>query len=356
MEMQYRPRGGVIIMMKKIRRHIYGGLAGAVLLAAAALPAAAQMGANAYSYLDVASSTRALALGGYAIACNAPDVMLTDQNPALLGPETGKTLGLGYMRWFGTSNFAAARYSHPAGDRGAWAAGIRYLDFGQIDSYQPDGSYIGTFKPQDIVAEATYSHDFTDRLRGGITGKLAYSNYEEYTACALAADLGLNYYDDEHDLSLSAVIKNAGGQIKRFNETYDHLPFDIQLGYMQGLAEGPFSLAITAHHLTHWKMPHYEHGSNENAGTLEESDSKFFTDLFRHLAFGLQYQPSDRFYIAAGYNYKTRTDMAAYQRNFLSGISVGMGLEVSDFSIGISYSQPHKSASTLGLNVSYLFF
>lgn len=326
-----------------------------MLLAASSVCAMAQMGANAYSYLDVATSTRAIALGGYGIACVSPDVMLTDQNPALLGPETGVTLGLGYMRWFGSSNFAAARYSHPAGERGAWAAGIRYLDFGQIDSYQPDGSYIGTFKPQDIVAEGTYSHDFTDRIRGGITAKLAYSNYEEYTACALAADLGINYYDDEHDLSLSAVIKNAGGQIKRFNETYDHLPFDIQLGYMQGLGEGPFSLSITAHHLTHWKMQYYEHSTSDTNGTLEPADSKFMSDLFRHLAFGLQYQPSDRFYIAAGYNYKTRTDMASYHRSILSGISLGMGIEVSDFSIGVSYSQPHKSASTLGLNVAYLF-
>lgn len=343
-------------MMINPKRDIMKMIAASCVAVAAVMPVSAQMGANAYSYLDVATSTRALALGGYAIASTAPDVMLTDQNPALLGPEVGVSLGLAYMRWFGTSNFGAVRYSHPAGERGAWAAGVRYLDFGAIDSYQPDGSYIGTFKPQDIVAEATYSHDFTDRLRGGITGKLAYSNYEEYTACALAADLGLNYYDDEHDLSLSAVIKNAGGQIKRFNETYDHLPFDIQLGYMQGLGEGPFSLAITAHHLTKWKMPYYEHkNADESDGTLEEAKSKFIPDLFRHLTFGLQYQPSDRFYIAAGYNYKTKTDMSTYQRNFLSGFSLGMGLEVSDFSIGISYSQPHKSASTIALNLSYLF-
>lgn len=340
--------------MKSVRRKILVNAMCAVCMGAA-LPAAAQMGANAYSWLEVASSTRAQALGGYAIACTAPDAMLADGNPALLGPEAGTALGLGYMRWFGSSNFAAARYSHAAGERGAWSAGIRYLDFGQIDSYQPDGSFIGTFKPQDIVGEATYSHDFTDRLRGGIAGKIIYSNYEEYTAWALAADLGLNYYDDEHDLSLSAVMKNAGGQIKRFNETYDHLPFDIQLGYMQGLGEGPFSLAVTAHHLTKWKMTYYEHGDNDDSSSLEEAGGGFVSDLFRHLAFGLQYQPSDRFYIAAGYNYKTRTDMASYQRNFLSGVSLGMGIEVSDFSIGISYSQPHKSASTIGLNVSYLF-
>lgn len=330
----------------------------AVLAGTAALCAPfayGQLGANAYSFLDVSSATHALALGGYGIAVTSPDPMLVDQNPGLLGPEIERVAAISYMRYFGSSNFAAARFAHSAGERGAWAIGVRYLDYGSIDGYNQDGSYTGTFKPQDIAVEGTYSHDFTDRLRGGINAKLIYSNYEEYTAVALAADLGINYYDEEKDLSLSAVIKNAGGQVKRFAEEYDHLPFDIQLGYMQGLGGGPFSLAITAHHLTHWKLPYYNHGQNETDATTEEAEYKFIPTLFRHLAFGLQYMPSERLYIALGYNYKTRGDMGTHQRNLLSGFSLGVGLNVKDFGIGVSFSQPHRSASTVGLNLSYFF-
>lgn len=319
-----------------------------------AVSAHAQLAANAYSFLDVSSDTHALALGGYAIALVEPDPMLVDQNPGLLGAEIGRVVSLSYMRYFGSSNFAAARYAQGVGDRGAFAIGVRYLDYGNIDGYTPDGSFTGTFKPQDIAVEGTYSHDFSDRLRGGINVKLIYSNYEEYTAVALAADLGINYYNDEKDLSLSAVIKNAGGQVKRFNEEYDHLPFDVQLGYMQGLGGGPFSLAVTAHHLTHWKLPYYNHAQNESASSgAEQAEYKFFPTLFRHLTFGLQYAPSDRFYAALGYNYKTRGDMGTHQRNFLTGFSIGLGLNVKDFAIGVSFSQPHKSASTLALNLSY---
>lgn len=324
-----------------------------VALLAAAVPAWGQLAANAYSFLEVSSSTHALALGGYGIAVTGPDAMLVDQNPGLLGPEIGKDVSLSYMRYFGSSNFAAARFAHSSGERGAWAAGIRYLDYGTIDGYLPDGTPTGSFKPQDICFEGTYSHDFTDRLRGGINAKLIYSNYEEYTAVALAADLGINYYDEEKDLSLSAVIKNAGGQVKRFNETYDHLPFDVQLGYMQGLGEGPFSLAITAHHLTHWKLPYYKHDQNDGETGNVEAEYKFMPTLFRHLTFGLQYMPSDLLYVAVGYNYKTRGDMGTYQRNFLSGFSLGLGINVKDFAIGVSYSQPHRAGSTVGLNLAY---
>lgn len=327
-------------------------MAGAALLSANLCHG--QLAANAYSFLDVSSATHALALGGHAIAAVGTDPMMVDQNPALLGPEIERVAALSYMRYFGSSNFAAARFAHSAGERGAWAAGIRYLDYGSIDGYTQDGSYTGSFKPQDISIEGTYSHDFTDRLRGGINAKLIYSNYEEYTAVALAADLGVNYYNEENDLSLSAVIKNAGGQVKRFNEEYDHLPFDVQLGYMQGLGNGPFSIAITAHHLTHWKLPYYKHDQNGTSDTVaEEEDYKFIPTFFRHLTFGLQYSPSDMFYVALGYNYKTRGDMGTFQRNFLSGFSLGLGLNVKDFAIGVSFSQPHKSASTLALNLSY---
>lgn len=339
-------------MRKMNRAGLKMALAGAALLSAHL--AHGQLAANAYSFLDVSSATHALALGGNAIAAAGPDPMMVDQNPALLGPEVERVAALSYMRYFGSANFMAARYAMAAGERGAWAAGIRYLDYGSIDGYATDGSYTGSFKPQDIAVEGTYSHDFTDRLRGGINAKFIYSNYEEYTAMALAADLGLNYYNEEKDLSLALVVKNAGGQIKRFNEEYDHLPFDVQLGYMQGLANGPFSLSITAHHLTHWKLPYYKHDTNSGSDTAtEEEEYKFIPTFFRHLTFGLQYSPSDRFYVALGYNYKTRGDMATYQRNILSGFSLGLGLNVKDFAIGVSFSQPHKSATTLGLNLAY---
>lgn len=336
------------------RRCFRGVLAG--IAALAALTAHGQLAANAYSFLDVSSATQALALGGYAIAAASPDPMMVDQNPALLGQEVGKVAAISYMRYFGSSNFMAARYAQGVGSRGAFAAGIRYLDYGSIDGYTSDGSYTGTFKPQDIAVEGTYSHDFTESLRGGINAKFIYSNYEDYSAVALAADLGINYYDEDHDLSLSAVIKNAGGQVKRFNEEYDHLPFDVQLGFMKGLGNGPFSVMVTAHHLTHWKLPYYKHdqsgAGSESTGMVEE-DYKFIPTFFRHLTFGIQYSPSDRFYVALGYNYKTRGDMATHQRNFLSGFSLGVGLNVKDFAIGVSFSQPHKSASTLALNLAY---
>lgn len=321
---------------------------------ASAFTARAQYGRSVYNFLDIPTSAHAFALGGTNISVIDDDISLVDQNPALLGPEIDMQLGFSYMMHMQTANFASVRYGMAAGDHGAWAAGIRYLNYGSITQTEPDGTVGGSFTPQDIVFEGTYSHDFTDRLRGGINVKMVYSNYESYNAFAMATDLGINYYDDEKDLSLSAVLRNMGGQLKRFDERYDRVPFDIQLGYMQGLGSSPFSLAITATNLTKWDLPYYSHPKNDS-GEESELKSSFFSNLFRHLIFGLQYQPNDRFYIDLAYNYKTRTDMSTYQRNFLSGFSAGLGLKVRGFSFGAAYAMPHKGGSSVMLNIACNF-
>ncbi len=117
---------------------------------------------------------------------------------------------------------------------------------------------------------------------------------------------------------------------------------------MQALGASPFSLSITATNLVRWKMPYYDHKKDSEQIELKDG---FVSNLFRHLVFGLQYS-NEKFYMALGYNYKTRTDMSAYQRNFLSGFSLGLGLKVKSFAFGVAYSMPHKSASNLMLNLS----
>ncbi len=309
---------------------------------------------DSYSFLNISTSTHAYALGGSGAAVIDDDVTLTDQNPALLGPEIESQLAVNYMHYLAGSNFAGARFGHSAGEHSAWAAGIRYLNFGSITGFEADGTETGTFTPQDIVFEGTYSRDINSYFRGGINLKMVYSNYEQYTAFAMAADLGINYYYDVYDLSLSLVLRNMGGQLKRFDKRHASMPFEIELAYMQGLGNSPFSLAITATDLTHWRLPYYNHDQQDAENRQAEKQS-FGSDLMRHLIFGLQYNPNEKFYIALGYNNRVRTDMSSYHRNFLSGWSVGAGFKVKSFGVSLAYAQPHASGSTLMVNLSMNF-
>ena len=188
-------------------------------------------------------------------------------------------------------------------------------------------------------------------LRGGATLKLLYSSYGDYTALAVATDLGINYYNPDRDLSLSLVIANLGGQVKRFDQRYDRLPVDVRLGWTKSFSSLPIRFSITAWNLTKWHLPYYETGDGSDNGDLKLKDS-FGSNLMRHLIFAADFVPSEKFHLGIGYNYKTRTDMSTYSRSFLSGFSIGAGLRLNAFGLGIALAQPHTGATTFMVNIS----
>ncbi|MDE6196546.1 MAG: type IX secretion system protein PorQ [Muribaculaceae bacterium] len=333
--------------MKINAQHI---AAAALLCLSSALHA--QDGGTAYNFLNVTSSSKVYGLGGVNISLVDDDINVADQNPALLGPETSNMMALSYMHYVGGSNFAALRYCHSAGERAAWSAAVHYFGYGSMKEALPDGTVTGTFSPKDLAVEGAYSHDFTDMLRGGISLRMLYSAYAEYTAFALSTDLGINYYDPDRDLSLSLVVANAGGQLKRFNETYDRLPFDVRLGWSQSFGSFPLRFSVTAWNLTKWHLPFVESGDGSSSATPQVRDT-FISNLFRHLVFGVDLVTSPNYYLALGYNYKTRTDMSTYSRSFISGFSLAGGIKVKNFGVGVAFAQPHTGATTFMFNLSY---
>ncbi len=310
----------------------------------------AQDGSTAYNFLNVPISSRVYGLGGHNISIIEDDINLVEQNPALLGPEFEKQIGVNYMRFIGDSNFMGARFANGINNNSAWAIGIQYYGYGDFTATDIDGNITGSFNASDIAFSASYSHDINDMLRGGITMKAISSKYEEYSAFALCADLGINYYNPDSELSLSLVLKNLGGQLTKFNETYDKLPWDIQLGFSKFLTNSPIRLSVTATHLTKWELPYYDREDKSSTTSELIEKNSFSSNLFRHLTFAAEFIPSDRFFIGIGYNNKTRTDMTNYSRNFLSGFSVTAGIKSNAIGVGIALAQPHTGATTFMAN------
>lgn len=334
--------------MKKIHKYIIGLIA----LSGITIPQVVkgQTGDVAYNFLNVTSSSRIYGLGGVNITTIEDDIFTADQNPGLLGPEMSNQIGVNYMRWLGNSNFGGVKYAHEANERSAWAVGLQYFGYGSIKGADEMGNLTGEFAPKDVSFSGTYSHDITDRLRGGISMKMLYSSYEAYDALAFATDLGVNYYDPDKDLSLSAVVANLGGQVKRFKDNYNRLPIDIRLGWSQSFGQLPIRFSVTAWNLTKWHLPYYHNGDGTSSEAPELKDS-FTSNFFRHLVFGADFTPSDKLYITLGYNYKSRTDMSTYHRSFISGWSLGAGLNMRQFGLSLAFAQPHSGATCLMLNL-----
>ena len=88
-----------------------------------------------------------------------------------------------------------------------------------------------------------------------------------------------------------------------------------------------------------------------DAGELEVKDT-FASNLFRHLVFGVDYIPSQNFYLAIGYDYKRKSDMTTAGRRILSGFTAGAGVRVKMFGIGVSMAQHHANGFTFMTNIT----
>lgn len=323
-----------------------------IIAALFALGTAAQDNNNAYNFLNVTPSSHVYALGGHNVSLVDDDINLVEQNPSLLGPEFDHQIGLSYMKYIGSTNFMGARYGQGLNDHSAIGGAIQYYGYGSMTETDAQGAVLGKFNARDIAFSVTYSHDISAKWRGGITLKYITSKYDEYSAGAIGVDLGVNYYDPSTEFSAGLVIKNLGGQVKKFSNRSDKMPWDVQIGFTKMLKAFPLRFGLTVYGLRHWHLPYYEPADKNNVTSELVERDKFGTNLLRHLVFSAEVLPMQNLYIALGYNYRTRSDMSTYKRSILSGFSIGAGVRVKAFTVGAALAQPHSGATTFMFNLN----
>ena len=312
----------------------------------------AQHAQSAYGFLNLPTSSHANALGGTNISLVWDDLSVTTQNPALLGPEMHNQLYLSYMNYISDINCGGVQYARALNNSGAISFGAYYVDYGAFNQTTADNQVVGSFSVKDIMINTAIGYNISDYIRGGVNAKFIYSAYEIYTSCALAVDLGLNYYNPINDLSVSFVARNLGGQLKPFDEVRESLPFDLQFGISQRLAHAPFRYHITMVNLTDWNPKYIDLAESEESETGSKNDN-FGKQFLRHLVLGVDWVPSDNVYLGLGYSYKRRTEFSGGGGGFFSGFSGGVGVKIKMFDINASIAQLHKSGTSfmIGINM-----
>ena len=165
-------------------------------------------------------------------------------------------------------------------------------------------------------------------------------NKETSKLCPNGRGLGLNYYNQESDFSASLVARNLGGQLKAFEERHEKLPVDVQLGFSKRLSHAPFRLSLTLHDLTHW-----------SASTTAANN--FGKKLLNHIALGIDFLPTNNFYLAAGYNFRRGEEMKINGSSHWAGFTCGTGIQLKRLKLGMAYAKYHVSSSSLIFNLSY---
>lgn len=303
-----------------------------------------QESTSVFNFLNLPTSAHATALGGRNISLIEDDASLIFQNPALLASVSDNSLNLNFMTYMRGSKTGSASFSRIAGERGTWGVGVQFVGYGNMKETLETGEELGDVRALDMAISGMYSYSLSERWVGAATGKIIYSKYADYTSCGLAVDLGLNYYDEEHDFSVSAVAANLGGQVKAFGEDHERLPFNLQLGFTKSLGHAPIRFSVTMVDISRWSSKYYYHVSKKPKGG---------SILMNHFCVGVDIIPTKQFYVAAGFNFRRAYEMKAAGSSHAAGLSAGAGLNIKKFKLGLAYAKYHVSAPTLSVSLSY---
>lgn len=306
-----------------------------LLLTIFAVVAEAQESQTEYNFLRLPISAHAAALGGDNITIIEDDPTLGFSNPALAASVSDKTIGVNYMNYMSGANMGSASFNKVINDKMTWAVGAIYINYGSMKEVDENNVETGTFSANDVAVGGTFTYLLAKNLVGGITAKFIYSSLGSYNSLAMGVDLGLNWYEPEHDWSVSLVAKNLGGQLKAYDEEYEKMPIDLQFGVSKQLGASPVRVSATLVDLTHYGYR-----------------------FINHLDLGADVLLSDQFWIGAGYNFR-RSDEMKIQSNdndessHMAGFSIGAGLNLERFHLNLAYGKYHVSSNSLIVNLAY---
>ncbi len=299
-----------------------------------ALQVFAQESQEVFSFLRLPVSAHVAALGGDNITLDDDDPTVVFHNPALICNTSDKSINLNFMTYMEGAKTASASFVKGWGERGTWAVSAQYMDYGSMKETSIDNIEQGSFSAKDIAVAGTFAYLLSDRWSGGVTLRFISSSIASYNAIGIASDLGLNYYDEVHGWSISAVAKNLGGQVKAYQDEYEKIPIDLQLGISKRLAAAPLRFSATLSRLNRWD-----------------------TSFIQHVALGVDVFIGESIYIAGGYNFRRRDEMKISEGDGSSshgaGLSVGAGLTLKRFKLSAAYAKYHVSASSILINATY---
>jgi hypothetical protein len=325
------------------------------------LNAFAQKGGDGlYGFLNNFNSNATLAALGMDFAVNYTDnVNLAITNPSLLSDRVNNDFSLTYTDIFAGINQYALAYSHSFKKLGSFGFGLQYLDYGSFDMTETNGDIVGRFSASDYVFNLSWGRQLDENVFIGASVKPIVSQYESYSAFALAFDVAATYISTSRSWGATFMLRNFGSQLKSLGSEKEEMPFDIALNVSKKLKHAPLTLYASITDINRWDLT-YEDPLNETQevdleGNTTKKDNAFLDGLdnaFRHLLVGATFQPSKHFNITIGYSWRRNREMSVNDVFSLAGFSYGFSVNIKRFTLSYARNEYHIYGSPNYLTLS----
>ena len=315
-------------------------------------------GKYTYQFLNLVTSPRQAALGGKVVTLYDYDVNQAIFNPATINPEMDNHLTANYGSYYGEVTYGTAAYAYTWDRRTqTFHVGVNYVNYGTFEGRDEMGLLTGDFTGSEIAISAGYAWNvpYTD-IYLGANLKAISSTLESYNSFGIAADIGAIYIDDDNDINIALVVRNAGTQITTYAGQYEPLPLEIIAGISQEVENVPIRWHLTLENLQQWNIGFSNPNKAEQSidGGATEEKVSFVNNALRHVIVGAELFPGKGFNLRAGYNFRRGEELSIVDKRTFSGISVGFSLRFNKLRFDYSYSRYTLAANTslFGLTIN----
>lgn len=317
-------------------------------------------GKNAYEFLNLPSSARLTALGGFLPSVLDEDVTLAFGNPASLNSKMNNRLSFSHNFHFSDIQNGYVGYGKSIKSWGIESHfGVQYIDYGNFVRADILGQQEGTFDARETAFVLGASKRFAERITIGANIKSIFSRMEQYSSSGLVMDAGINYETDSSRTVISLLIRNFGSELSTYSGTRFGTPFDIQIGFSRRLRYLPFRFSVIAHQL-HVANVRYDDPDRRNELDFFGQEvkvnrfSQSMDNIFRHLIFNGEFMlgKNENLRLRAGYNHLRRKELSLTTFRSLAGFSLGMGIKINAFKIDYGAGYHHLVGAVNHLSIS----
>lgn len=281
--------------------------------AAAGLFNTASVGTTSDDFLLMDVGARGIAMGGAytAVTDDSNSIYWNPAGLALIPRASGSFM---YGSQVADISYQTANYAQRISDFDVIAGGVRYQNLGSVQQTDINNNSLGTFNPNNLVAEFGWGSDIYDMSSGdmsvdlGASLRYIHSDYLQ-TASGYGADIGAmaRFERGLFPYTLAVTAQNIGSGPK-FVQTQEPLPYRTQLG----AAARPWRPLLLSCDVV---LPTYD-------STYAAAGAEYTADFDNNLSGALR----------AGFNTETLSSLGV-----LSAVSAGLGIKFKSFSIDYAF-------------------
>jgi hypothetical protein len=275
-------------------------------------------GTSSADFLKISAFSRGTAVGG-AWQAVAEGTGALYYNPAGVGRSGVGEFSLSHSELYQDlklENFSVAIPLHSGSGLGV---GVSYLGYGSIDGYDISGNATGSVSAYSLLVTAAYSQRLNDNLSVGLAVKPIFERLASYTASTVTADFGV--IADWGSFSAGAHVANLGGAMKFMKESVN-LPTTLGIGAAYKTISGTIL----------------------SVGAVRDNDGGY------SLSSGIEYRCNQNLSLRGGYSSVLQSQATAS-----TGLSFGLGLNVSSLGIDYSYAPSGALDGIHQITASYRF-